>query len=143
MKVVLDTNLLISAFITPNGEPAQVVKLLQAEDIYLLLSADVFAELARVIQYPKLRTLYHYTDEQVEVFLEGIRRIASWVEATETLAVVEADESDNRFIELAVAGSARYIITGDKRHLLKVRRYQSIEIVSPTEFLALIRAERT
>lgn len=141
MKVVLDTNLLISAFITPNGEPAQVVKLLQSEDFYLLLSPDVFRELERVIQYPKLRKLYQYTDEQVEDFLEGIRRIAIWLEATETLSVVHNDESDNRFIELAVAGSARYIITGDKKHLLKIRRYQLIEIVSPTEFLALIRAK--
>jgi uncharacterized protein len=141
MKVVLDTNILISAFITPNGEPAQVVKLLQTEDFYLILSADVFKEIERVIQYPKLRRLYHYTDEQVEAFLEGIRRIAIWIAETERLAVVDADESDNRFIELAVAGSARYIITGDKRHLLKIRRYQSIEIVSPTEFLALIKAK--
>jgi uncharacterized protein len=141
MKVVLDTNILISAFITPNGEPAQVVKLLQTEDFYLILSADVFKEIERVIQYPKLRTLYQYTDEQVEAFLEGIRRIAIWVEVTERLAVVQNDESDNRFIELAVAGSARYIITGDKRHLLKIRRYQSIEIVSPTEFLALVKAK--
>lgn len=142
MKVVLDTNLLISAFITPNGEPAQVVKLLQAEDFYLLLSADVFRELERVIHYPKLRILYQYTDEQVEAFLKGIGRIAIWVGQTEPLSVVQDDESDNRFIELAVAGNARYIITGDKKHLLKVRRYQSIEIVSATEFLALIRSRR-
>lgn len=143
MKVVLDTNLLISAFITPTGEPAQVVKLLETEDFYLLLSADVFAELARVIQYPKLRTLYQYTDAQVEEFLAGIRRVALWVEELERLSVVQDDESDNRFIELAVAGSARYIITGDKKHLLKLRRYQSIEIVSAAEFLALIRTRRT
>jgi putative PIN family toxin of toxin-antitoxin system len=143
MKVVLDTNLLISAFITPNGEPAQVVKLLQTEDFYLLLSANVFTELERVIQYPKLRKLYQYSDEQVADFLEGLRRIAVWVEETEPLSVVQNDESDNRFIELAVAGNARYIITGDKRHLLKIRQYQSIEIVSPIEFLTLIRTERT
>jgi uncharacterized protein len=143
MKVVLDTNLLISAFITPNGEPAQGVKLLQTEEIYLLLSEDVSIELERVIQYPKLRKLYQYTDEQVAAFLEGLRRIAIWVEETEPLSVVQNDESDNRFIELAVAGNARYIITGDKRHLLKIRRYQSIEIVSPIEFLTLIRTERT
>jgi uncharacterized protein len=143
MKVVLDTNLLISAFITPNGEPAQVVKLLQTEDFYLLLSANVLTELERVIQYPKLRKLYQYTDEQIATFLEGLRRVAVWVEETEPLSVVQNDESDNRFLELAVAGNARYIITGDKRHLLKIRRYQSIEIVSPIEFLTLIRAERT
>lgn len=143
MKVVLDTNLLISAFITPNGEPAQVVKLLQTEDFYLLLSADVFTELERVIQYPKLRTLYQYTDAQVEEFLDGIKRVAIWVEETERLSVVQSDESDNRFIELAVAGNARYIVTGDKKHLLKLRRYQSIDIVSPIEFLAFVRTRYT
>ncbi|MBI1299608.1 putative toxin-antitoxin system toxin component, PIN family [bacterium] len=141
MKVVLDTNLLISAFITPNGEPAQVVKLLHAEAFYLLLSEDVFTELERAIQYLKLRKLYRYTDEQIEEFLEGIRRVALWVEGTERLVVVQTDESDNRFIELAVAGNARYLMTGDKRHLLKMRRYRPIDIVSPTEFLTLVRTE--
>ncbi len=101
----------------------------------------LFAELERVIQYPKLRNLYQYTDKQVEDFLEGIRRVAIWVEGTERLAVVKNDGSDNRFVELAVAGSARFIVTGDKRHLLKIRRYRSIEIVSPTEFLALLRTD--
>jgi putative PIN family toxin of toxin-antitoxin system len=142
MKVVLDTNLLISAFISKNGEPAQILSLLQAEHFYLLLSGEVFTELEHVIQYPKLRKLYAYTDAQVERFLKGLRRVALWTEASDTLAVVSDDESDNRFIELAVAGGARYIITGDKQHLLKIRRYHSIEIVSPTEFLALIKAKR-
>jgi len=142
MKVVLDTNLLISAFIAPNGELAQVVKLLQSEGFHLLLSADVFTEIERVLRYPRLRTLYHYTDAQIDAFVDGIRCIAVWVEETESLAAVQTTETENRFIALAVAGSARYIVTGDKRHLLTIRRYQSIEIVSPTEFGALLRTGR-
>jgi putative PIN family toxin of toxin-antitoxin system len=142
MKVVLDTNLLISAFITKNGEPAQILKLLQAKSFSLLLSEEVLTELERVMQYPKLRKLYAYTDAQVERFLKGLKRVALWTEVSDTIAVVRDDESDNRFIELAVAGKARYIITGDKKHLLKVRRYHSIEIVSSAEFLALIKAQR-
>gem|GEM_PF-6644378 len=72
--------------------------------------------------------------------LRGIKRTSLWAPADQTLDLIEAGETDNRFIELAVAGKARYIITGDKRHLLPLRRYQGIEIVSPAEFLALYKS---
>ena len=142
MRVVLDTNVLISAFIARKSVPAQVVDLLRTEELFLLQSQEVFAELQRVLEYPHLRGRFHYTDEQAARFLQGIRNIAQWVDVQETLSVVVEDESDNRLIELAVAGRARYIVTGDRKHLLKIRRYRAIEIVSPAEFLALFRAAR-
>ena len=139
MKVVLDTNVLVSAFISRKSIPAQVLSLFQEDGYTLLLSEAVLSELQRILHYPHLRQLYTYRDEQVAAFVRGIQVIALWIEPTETLSVVTEDETDNRFLELAVAGGARDVVTGDKKHLLKVRRYQAIDIVSPTEFLILTR----
>jgi putative PIN family toxin of toxin-antitoxin system len=141
MRIVLDTNVLISAFLSRMGAPFQIMQLTRTSDMVLVMSRAVFQELERVIHYPYLRAHADYSDNQVERFLRGIEQASFWIPVNQTLAVVEADESDNRFIELAVSGKAQYIITGDKRHLLPLRRYQGIEIVSPTEFLALYRSD--
>lgn len=138
MRVVLDTNVLICALITKKGTPGQLLEKMKSEEFFLVLSEKVFAELVRILDYPHLRSRYRYTDEQIERFLYSLRSVAIWVNAPERLSVVVEDESDNRFIELAVAGQARYIVTGDQKHLLKLRRYQGIDLVSPLEFLALL-----
>ena len=140
MRIVLDTNVLISAFLSGTSVPYQVFELTRTGGMTLLMSPPIFQELERVIRYPHLRAHANYRDDQVERFLRGIKRTSLWVSADQTLALIEADETDNRFIELAVAGKARYIITGDKRHLLPLRRYRGIEIVSPAEFLALYKS---
>lgn len=140
MKVVLDTNVLVSTFISRQIVPARVVALFQNDDHTLLLSDAVFTELRRVLDYPHLRRQTSYTDDQIAAFLRGLQAIAAWVEPVERLAVSVEDETNNHFLELAVDGGARYIVSGDK-HLRKVRRYQAIEIVSPAEFLAFIKVE--
>ena len=143
MRIVLDTNVLISAFLSRTGTPYQVFELTRTSDMALIMSRAVFQELERVIRYPHLRSHANYSDNQVERFLRGIDQISVWVSVDQTLAAITNDESDNRLLELAVAGKARYIITGDKRHLLPLRRFQGIEVVSPTEFLALHKSAST
>lgn len=143
MRVVIDTNVLISGFISSGAAPAKIVELLRTEAIELLISNDVYTELNRVIRYAKLRARYAYTDEQIERFLHGIKTSAVWVESSERLTVVVQDESDNRFLELAVSGSARYVITGDTKHLLPLQHYRGIEIVSPAIFMFLYEQSQT
>ena len=140
MRIVLDTNVLISAFLSRAGSPFQIMQLTRTGDLVLIMSPAVIEEREQVIHVPNLRAYANYSDNQAEQFLRGIERSSFWVPMDQTLAVVADDESNNRFIELAVAGKARYIITGDKRHLLPLRRFQGIEIVSPTELLALYRS---
>ena len=53
----------------------------------------------------------------------------------QTLSVVKKDEDDNRILECGVEGKAQYIISGDKRHLLSLKQYQGIKILSPANFL--------
>lgn len=140
MRIVIDTNVLISAFLSREAPPYRIFELTRTGDMILVMLQPIYQELERVIRYPHLQARANYDEQQVKRFLRGIKRTSLWISVDQTLAVIESDETDNRFIELAVAGKARYIITGDKRHLLPLRRYQGIEIVSPTEFLALYRS---
>ena len=137
MRIVLDTNVLISAFLSRTGTSYQVIELTRTSDMALIMFQAAFQELERVIRYPHLRSHASYSDNQVERFLHGVDQISLWVSVDQTIAAITNGESDNRLLDLAVAGKARYIITGDKRHLPPLRRFQGIEIVSPTEFLAL------
>lgn len=67
-----------------------------------------------------------------------MRRFALVVEPQEDVDAIPEDPDDNRVLECAVAGAADCIVSGDVRHLLRLREYQGIHILSPTAFLALL-----
>lgn len=70
-------------------------------------------------------------------FVTLLSEQAIWVEPNERLDVVSEDETDNHYVECAVSGKARYIVSGDP-HLLGVGEYQGIKCISPNDFIALI-----
>jgi putative PIN family toxin of toxin-antitoxin system len=111
MRVVLDTNILVSACWKPGGLEAQVVELAIAGKITACVSADVMAEYRDVLSRPKLASVNGRALEM----LAALERAAVTVETT---AHVKAsiDDDDNRFLECAEAAGAEYLITGNLRH---------------------------
>ena len=98
----------------------------------LLLSREILDEYLRVFSYPK----FELTEEEIkELIQEEILPYAEVVKPKRRLRVVQRDPSDDKFIECAVAGKARVIISGDK-DLLSLGRYRQIRILSPAKFLA-------
>jgi putative PIN family toxin of toxin-antitoxin system len=71
-----------------------------------------------------------------------VERFSRLVTIRNELRVVQADPDDDRILECALAGGASHIITGDKRHLLPLGVYEGISIVSPAEFLRLLREQQ-
>lgn len=137
MRVVLDANIYISALISSQGHPAAIItRWLVGEggDFEVLLSQPIVDEILRVTGYERLQSKYQKIREYRLEFVELISEQGIWVEPAETLAVVTADESDNRYLECAVAGGARYVVTGDE-HLLTIGEYQGITILSPAAFV--------
>lgn len=138
MRVVLDANIYISALISSQGHPAAIINRWlaggAAGEFEVLLSQPIVDEILRVTGYARLQRKYQKIRENRLEFVELISEQGVWVEPTETLTVVTADESDNRYLECAVAGSARYVVTGDE-HLLTVGEYQGITILSPAAFV--------
>lgn len=138
MKVVLDANVIVSAFISSRGAPRQIVDQWRAEAFQLLTSEAILLEVSRVLRYPKIAALHRLIETELREFLTLLREESAIVITTETLAV-SPDETDNRYLECAVAGSADYLVTGDKRHLLPLTKYRGVWIVSPTTFLVALQ----
>ncbi len=131
MRVVLDTNAVVSALLF-SGISSELVSLWQKDLITLLLSRAILDEYLRVFSYPK----FELTEEEIkELIQEEILPYAEVVKPKRRLRVVQRDPSDDKFIECAVAGKARVIISGDK-DLLSLGRYRQIRILSPAQFLA-------
>lgn len=140
MRVVLDTNVLISAVLVKSGNPLRIVEMWEAGAFSLILSQEILAEVERVFTYPKIRTRLQSRQEEIGAFVELLRSESLWVEIQEQLHVVAPDESDNRYIETAVAGNADYVVTGDN-HLLTLGRYRGVEIVTPAAFVLLLGSQ--
>jgi len=137
MRVVLDTNIVVSAFLKADSLPAQVINHWRDGRIEVITSPVIIAEVERVLQYPKLKNHYSYTEVDIEALLTLLRTDTTVVDPEFTLDIVQEDESDNRFIEAAVAGKASYLITGD-HHLLQHQSYDGTQIVKPVSFLQIM-----
>ncbi len=129
VKVVLDTNTYISAILF-GGKPEKIRKLSKEGKIELLVSEAIIAEVAEI-----LRKKFNWESWQISQMIDEIRETATLVIPNQTLSIIKKDEDDNRILECAVEGKAHYIISGDKRHLLPLKEYQGINILSPAEFL--------
>jgi hypothetical protein len=138
MRVVLDVNVLISAVISPRGNPAQILRLWEQEGFELVVSPPILEELERVIHYPRIQEKYSLSEEHVKQFLQMIGSGVTIVEPSVELSVIEKDPPDNRYLECAIAAGASYIVTGDD-HLLGLKEYRGVAILNPTEFLALVK----
>ncbi|MFO8015881.1 MAG: putative toxin-antitoxin system toxin component, PIN family [Candidatus Woesearchaeota archaeon] len=132
-RVVLDANIVISALGWP-GKPRSILESIIKKEIELVLSMKILSEISRVSDYPKLG----FSKMQKERLISLLLEIAEMIEPKNRLNIVKDDPTDNKFIECAFEGKADYIITGDN-HLLKLKEYKGIRIVTPEEFIKELR----
>ena len=146
-RLVLDTNVLISAIIQPKGKPAAVLAI-ALERFAILFSGETFAECATRIIRPKFDRLV--SREARDELVARLHQDATWVDIDGSLRQVR-DPDDDKILETAVAGGADCLVTGDG-DLLALRPvgeqgtattrddalYQGVAIVRPAEFLALV-----
>ena len=129
-KVVLDTNILISA-LGWKGNPRIIFDRVIAGEFELILSYKQLNELLRVLNYPKFK----FTDEQKDRFLSILLEVATLVKTNSEIDVIKEDPSDNIILEPANEMKIDYIISGND-HLLKLKDFTRATILTPTEFLA-------
>jgi putative PIN family toxin of toxin-antitoxin system len=139
MQVVLDANIYVSALISDKGNPASIINRWLVGEFDILVSPPIINEILRVTGYKRIQNKYARVRENRLEFVELISEQGLWVEPEEILSIVTADESDNRYFECAVTGSAQYIVSGDT-HLLDVGEYRGIVVVTPAAFLAILGA---
>ena len=134
MRVVVDTNVLISALLSGRSPPAQIVTLWREGRFELLTSQEQLDELARVTRYPKIR-------ERLSPALAGrlvneLRDVAVMVADLPHVTAC-ADPYDNFLLAMIVAGTADHLVTGDKRDLLSKVRYEGARIIAVRDFLVM------
>jgi len=134
VRLVLDTNVLISALLAGTSLPAHLITLWREGRFDLLSSAAQLDELMRVTRYPKIRE--RLVPAHAGRLIHEVRDIAIIVENLPRVTVC-ADPHDNYLLAMAVAGAADFIVTGDKRDLLVLKVYERARIVTVRDFLAL------
>lgn len=127
-KVVFDTNIYISAFITPGGRSESAYHQAVEGRIQLFSSVPILAELAG-----KLQGKFSWDAERVKAAIRHVAATATVLKPAKDINVL-ADAPDNRIMECARAAEAEMIVTGD-HHLLNLRSFEGIEIVALAEFL--------
>ncbi len=132
LVVVFDTNILISALLSMGSKPDLCINLARNGEIESVTCAEILGEFQQ-----KLIQKFHYPVADAQGVIEEIVGFSRIVVIANTLQVVEADPKDDMIVECGVVGKASHIITGDKKHLLPMRRYQNIDIVTATDFLTM------
>lgn len=135
MRVVLDTNILISALITSVSPSAQVFALWRSRRFDLLTCAQQLEEFARATRYPQVRA--RLLPAVAGALLNRVRDRAVVFENLPKLDIAP-DPDDNYLLALAEAGEARFLVTGDKP-LLGLKRHKSTRIVTPAALLELLK----
>jgi putative PIN family toxin of toxin-antitoxin system len=138
MRAVVDTNILIRALIKPNGTVGPVLARLAAGDYVLVYSEPMLTELLAKLALPRIRKKYAIDEPVVEATLAVIALRGELVVPTRRLKVCR-DPKDDMLIEGAVAGEAKYIVSGDE-DLLVLKKFEQVRFVTPRVFLEALDA---
>ena len=128
-KVVLDTNVLISAIVF-GGKPRDVFDRILKGQVRLAISADILDEMAGVLSGKK----FQYPNGVIQSIRHAIEDLAEIVTPQKAVNTIKEDPDDNRILECALESNAHLVISGD-HHLLELKEYRNIKIISPSDYL--------
>ena len=134
LRIVPDTNILVSALILNRGNPRDIFNKFVNGEIIFILSEELLAEFLDVLSRPKFNNIFE--QEKID-FINLIKEFSEIIIPLEKLDIIKEDSEDNKILEVAIAGKAHYIISGDE-HLLKLKEFRGIRIVNAQEFLNII-----
>jgi len=132
VKVVLDTNVLLSALMSPEGSPGRIVAAWVEAQFEVVFSPEQLEEIGRVLAYPKIRRILKWDDQQIEQFIRQLYVRADVIAINSTAVEVPQDRSDASILATLVAAEADLLVTGDG-DLLELRDRYPIE--TPSEFV--------
>ena len=132
LKVVLDTNTLVSATIT-QGKEFQLLRLGHEGKIKIFISPEILGEFAGVISREK----FGFSKQQQEQAIKQVMTLAILIEPLTRINAIKEDPADNKILECAEAGKVDYIVSGDK-HLLKLKEHLGIKITTSSDIFKKI-----
>jgi hypothetical protein len=136
MRIVMDTNVVVSGLLAPGGPPGRIVDLWVESKITVVVCRALIEEYFDVMLRPKFKKVGTIIERQD--LLTGLLEMENsiFVYPKTRLDVIKDDPDDNRILECAVEGEVQYIISGDD-HLLAIKEFQGIPIVSPAKFITV------
>ena len=135
MRIILDTNIIVSGLISEHGAPAQLLNAWTDKAFILVTSATQITEIQSVTHRPTVRPLI--TPAHAGRFINDLHRFAT---VLDRLPVVDRsrDPNDNYLLAMAEAGAVDYLVTGDKRDVLALKRHGNTTILTAKEMLPLL-----
>ena len=144
MRAVVDTNILVRAVIKPSGTVGPVLLRLRHGDYTLLYAQSLLEELIDVLNRPRIRDKYRLTDQDIQTVVSLILLRGEAVvplESKEERITACRDSKDDKFLEVAVAGRADVIVSGDQ-DLLVLHPFAGIPVLPPAAFLQMLDVEK-
>jgi len=135
LKLVIDTNVVISALLKPESNPALIMSLILRGDCRIFVTETIFAEYTGVLGRDKFKILDRAI---VKEFLSALRAKGLWVVPKVLLDEVTKDPDDNAFLECALESKADFLITDSNTQHSPERKFPRTSIVTPGEFIAYI-----
>lgn len=129
MRIVCDTNIFISA-LRFGGNLDKIIELAREGAIELITSPFILHEFERVLMQK-----FHYKKEEAKSFRKSIEKICLLVNPTTRVSIIKEKENDNRILECALEAKVDYTVTGDTKHILPLKNFQGIKIVTAAQFL--------
>jgi len=138
-RIVLDANVMVSAFLVSDSAPAKLLyAVLRNSNLILLFSRETFAELERVLKYPKIRKRLNVSEQTLNEILLLLAETSEFITPKSVLQGACRDLDDEKYLSVAVSGEADAIVTGD-RDLLVLNEFKGIPIQTTRDFLDIHR----
>ena len=136
-SAVVDTNVLVTAAIgSPDAAPARVLDAYFEGRFRLVVSPSTLDELVQVLLLPKIAACHGWSDDEVLEFVVSLQAQADVYQGDASLpASLTRDLTDTKFLALAAEAAADFLVTNDRRHLLRLKRFHRTRIVTPHRFL--------
>jgi putative PIN family toxin of toxin-antitoxin system len=138
MRAVVDTNILVRAMLNPQGSVGPVVDFLREGRYVFLYSTATLNEAIDVLSRPRMVHRYGITADEVNALCALVIRRGELVQSQRAISACR-DPKDNKFLEVAVAGGADVLVTGDN-DLIALDPFEGVPMIQPAEFLRLLRA---
>jgi putative PIN family toxin of toxin-antitoxin system len=135
MRIVLDTNVLVSGLLSPHGPPGRLVALVVAGELRLLVDDRILREYAEVLTRPR----FGFDRATVLELVDFLAEAAEHVDSSQ-VSVALADQDDAPFLEVAIAGGADALVTGNARHFKTRDQRAGVQILEPAAFVAALGA---
>ncbi|MEK7544165.1 MAG: putative toxin-antitoxin system toxin component, PIN family [Patescibacteria group bacterium] len=140
MRVVIDANIVISFLLSKGDTVSFIFDAWENETFEVLMSTDILTELDDVIDRSTRLTKGNVDQLMAAAMKRRLRKNTTRISVISSVHESK-DDKDNRYLACAKDGDADYIVTGDKKHLLSLKTFGTTKIVSPKEFVEILREE--